>query len=218
MLDQVGIGVDIGDVDPGSSRARSPAGPWYAQQRGVDVVLGRLLPERIDGIDSGGPRAGELDEPLVSFEVDSRSALLEDRRVADEVEAVAQPLLGDEADAEPGGRESVPGRLGRRLGRDAPLAEPPLVLRPSPGEVASGGAGSARLRWASAWPGAELEATGVAGDRLVEPAQLGEGDPAVVVGVGVLRLELDRPVVCRERLLEPAEVAQVLPRLLWASA
>lgn len=56
------------------------------------------------------------------------------------------------------------------------------------------------------------------GQGLLEPALFGQGVAEIVVGVGLRRVQFDRPPIVPDRLVELIGVGQAPPRLLWAAA
>src|SRR5208337_5128124 len=86
--------------------------------------------------------------------------LRDGRRVADELDRVAQSLLGPEEDGAAVQWRSIPGRPALAEDRMLPAAEPPFILGPAPREVSPLEAGQSVVHMDRAQLGSPLQGLG----------------------------------------------------------
>ena len=116
---------------------------------------------------------------------DTAAALLDQRGVADELQRVAQPLLGVEQDGPPVQGGAVPeGWLEGRQRTKFLALPPPFIAGPSLLEVAHQEPSQRPIPMSLGIVGLEVEGLLIAGHRLVEPALLPRTIPRLLWASG----------------------------------
>ena len=134
LFDQAGIGEKIWSRGGNGFKGCLEKSRQTHQGR-VHVELRRQIAFRNQPVD---PRAGgeERNEHSRTLNDDCPAALLDQRRVADELQHVAQALLHVEEDAAAAERRTVPCRLAKRPPRSLLPLPTPFVFLPTLSEVA----------------------------------------------------------------------------------
>src|SRR5437763_11231038 len=96
MLEQGGIGKHIGDGGRNRSQGR-PKQAGQAQEWSMDVEMGESVPLGNQFRDAG-TACEELAQRTLALDDDPAAALLNERSVTDEVDRIAQALLGVQQD------------------------------------------------------------------------------------------------------------------------
>ena len=186
---------------------RHPEPVRHARDRRLEVVRRERLAPRNDRGDARAGAHEALDRRL-AFHDHARPACGEHRREPDELQRVAEALLGAQQERPPCDRSAVPSWRRRPRDRVAGHPQPPLVLRPPAGEIA---VEQPQLRTVRM----RLREIRSEGDRAVEmrrgrcelAARL-EREPDAVVRERMVRADRERPTVRGERLVDPSDRRQ----------
>ena len=129
-LHKLGLGVEVGDIGRHALQGGSEE-PRQAQQGGVDIKLGHGVSMGQQPLDAGA--AGQkADQGWLAHQDDTAATLVERRDVPDELQRIAQPLLGVDQDGPPVQGGAVPkGWLEGRQRTKFLALPPPFITCPS---------------------------------------------------------------------------------------
>ena len=185
--------------------------PGRLRQRGVDVE-GREIVSSPDQLIDAAAACQQPNQRLRTFHEHPGPGLLDQRRVADELDRVAQPLLGMEEDGSSFQRLPVPERLRKVAPLDTVGFPTPFVFGPAALEIARSAATSERLIPVRVGKvRLQFQGPAVAGDRFVQLPLVVQGSAQVVVRLGKVRLQFQGPAVAGDRFVQ-------LPLVLQGSA
>jgi hypothetical protein len=209
-FDQGGIGAEVGDGG-GDGTQVGAEDQRQAQQRRVDVERRQGVALGRQAVDArAGPQQPEQ-RPLAGDD-DGQAALLDEGGVADELQGVAQALLGVQQDRLTQERSAVPAQL-REGPRGQLLAAPALlVLGPAALEVAPQQPEQRAVDVGLAGVRVQPQGLLVASQGLVELPQLLQHQAQAVVGRGLLRPPPDRLPAAGERLVQFPEPQETHPQ------
>ena len=141
-------------------------------------------------------------ERLLTREDHTAATLPDQGRIADELERIPQPMIGIQQDRSPVEWSSVPDRLPEGGYRKLLALQPPLILGPSLLEVAHLEPAQCPAQVNLGMVGLEEQCLVVTRRRLGQSSQRAERIPQVVVGVEIVRLEMESPSIAGHRFVE----------------
>ena len=212
MLDEIRIGGQVGDIARYAGHVR-PEQPGQAHERGIDVAIRYRRALDDDEVDAlagrqqpGQRRAADDDDPAAPSP--------DDRGIPDELDRVAEAVVGIQQDRPALERAAVPGRLGEPGDGELRALQPPFVLGPAPLEIAhlEPGQGAAEV---------DLGQVGLDGQRpIIASERLGEMSlglqrvAEVVMGLGVIGVQPSRPPIAGPGLDEFVLFAQCVAQVV----
>jgi hypothetical protein len=162
-----------------------------------------------------GAAGQEAHQGRLAHHGDTATTLMHQRDVPDELQRIAQPLLGMDEDGPPVQGGAVPeGGAERRQSAEFLALPSPFVTRPSVLELAHLEPGQRLIPMRLGIVRLEADRLLIARVGLVEPALLPQCDAEVVVGIGKVGLEADGPLVARHGLREPVLLFQDAPQVV----
>ena len=182
-------------------------------QGDMHVKVGERLLLRKQLIDAGATRQ-EPKQPRLGGHDDVAAAFLHQRGETDEVQGVAQSLLGVYQDPAAGQGRTVPDRLRKRTQGDA-LADPtPFMLGPTPFVVALKEPDDRSVAMGGRMVRLQMQRLLVASTRFVELALLLEYRAQCIVDACIRRRETDGLLQASNSFIQLALVAQDNPQIV----
>ena len=165
MLDQRLIGAEVGDLGQDGCQGRAEDAR-QAHQGSVDLELRQGVIASDQLLDTGAARQ-EPDQRSWAGHDHAAAALLDQRGVADELEHIAQSLLGMEQDRSSLQGGAIPERLAEGGWRGLFALPPPFILGPPLLEVASAKPGQCSIQVRLGQVGLEAEGLLITRHRLL---------------------------------------------------